>query len=324
MSSDDFERTFAQSDDPTFAKSSWSVPVALALITAGFSVVNAALLIFVPLAFMLIALPPRKPWLIVVAMILLATMFAGPTGGVLWWYGRGWALILSAWFVLAIALLPQGTLSRALLALGGSIASVALVFLANRGGWYELEWNVSGQLRRGAADVAAFWAARLKDKPFVNDLVSAVYGFADFQAKAYPALLGVASVSGLALAWWLWRRLSIQDRRPLAPLREFRFNDELIWLVVIGAALVLAPWHGIAGRAGANLLTFMAALYALRGLAVVVALFGTPSVLGSLFGVLIFLLLYPIVMATTLMVGLTDTWLDLRARRLKRQDNEKH
>ena len=61
-----------------------------------------------------------------------------------------------------------------------------------------------------------------------------------------------------------------------------------------------------------------------RGLAVILALFGSPSVLGAMFGVLLVLMLYPIVMATTLMVGLTDTWLDLRARRLTRQDNEKH
>ena len=68
----------------------------------------------------------------------------------------------------------------------------------------------------------------------------------------------------------------------------------------------------------------MAALYAVRGLAVILSLFGSPSVLGTLFGILVFLMLYPIVMATTLMVGLTDTWLDLRARRATRQDNEKH
>ena len=58
--------------------------------------------------------------------------------------------------------------------------------------------------------------------------------------------------------------------------------------------------------------------------AVIVALFGSPSLLGALVGALLFLMLYPIMMATTLMVGLTDTWLDLRARRLTRQDNEKH
>ena len=70
---------------------------------------------------------------------------------------------------------------------------------------------------------------------------------------------------------------------------------------------------------GANLLAFMGALYALRGFAVILWLFGTPGLWGAVFGALVFVMLYPIVMATTLMVGVTDTWLDLRAR----QNNEK-
>jgi hypothetical protein len=97
----------------------------------------------------------------------------------------------------------------------------------------------------------------------------------------------------------------------------------LVWIVVVGALLVVFPFNAPVTRTGANLLTFMAALYALRGLAVMLALWGTPGFLGVVFGLIIFLLLYPVVMATTLMVGLTDTWLDLRARRLTRQDNEK-
>jgi hypothetical protein len=32
-------------------------------------------------------------------------------------------------------------------------------------------------------------------------------------------------------------------------------------------------------------------------------------------GGVLFLLLYPLVMATTVLVGVTDTWLDIRARR---------
>jgi hypothetical protein len=86
---------------------------------------------------------------------------------------------------------------------------------------------------------------------------------------------------------------------------------------------MILPLENVASRAGANLLTFMAALYAVRGLAVLLTLFGSPSLFGALLGALLLVMLYPIVMATTLMVGLTDTWLDLRARRL-RQDNEKH
>jgi len=55
-------------------------------------------------------------------------------------------------------------------------------------------------------------------------------------------------------------------------------------------------------------------LYALRGLAVMIALFGAPGPLGVVFGALMLLFLFPMVLATTLMVGLSDTWLDLRAR----------
>jgi hypothetical protein len=109
----------------------------------------------------------------------------------------------------------------------------------------------------------------------------------------------------------------------LGRLRDFRFSDELVWIVVAGIVLVVFPFAAPVTRTGANLLTFMAALYALRGVAVMLSLFGTPGVVGGVFGGIVFLMLYPIVMATTLMVGLTDTWLDLRARRLTRQDNEK-
>jgi hypothetical protein len=302
--------------------------VTLALVVAGFSVLNPMLLIFVPVAFMLVALEPRRAWMMMVAVVLLATTFTGApdgAGAVLWWYSRGWALIVSAWFVIAIALMPTSSLiSRSLAAVAGAIVSTAVLFFANRNGWVQLDWAVARQLRNTAADVTGYWGGRVEGKPWASDLTGAIYRFTDFQANTYPAMLAIATLAGLALAWWLWRRLSVQERNPLSPLREFRFRDELVWLVVVGAILVALPLNVTATRTGTNLLLFMAALYAVRGLAVIIALFGSPSVLGAMFGVLLVLMLYPIVMATTLMVGLSDTWLDLRARRLTRQDNEKH
>lgn len=303
----------------------WPAVIALSLITIGFSVMSPLLLIFVPLAFMLMGLEPRKPWLTLVAVALLASTLTGKAGGVLWWFGRGWALILSAWFVLAIAFMPEASvIARALTAVGAATATAGVLFLVKHDGWTQLDFAVARQLRNGAADVSTFWASRVQGKPWADDLTNAVYRFTDFQANAYPAMLAIASLAALALAWWLWRRLSINELRPLSPLSEFRFRDELIWLLVIGGVLVALPLEQAATRTGLNLLVFMAALYAVRGFAVIVALFGSPSLIGGLFGVLLFLMLYPIMMATTLMVGLTDTWLDLRARRLTRQDNEKH
>ncbi|HEX6557957.1 MAG TPA: DUF2232 domain-containing protein [Longimicrobiales bacterium] len=297
----------------------------LALLTSLLSVLNPVLLIFVPFTFMVLALQPRRPFLLLIAVVLLWSTFSGSDRDVLWWYGRGWSLILGAWFVLAIVLFPRvGMLGRGLASVGASALTATLLLGVNRAGWYALDTSVASELRSGASEIVAFWSVQLKDKPWLADLSSAVYRFAEFQARTFPALLALASLCGLAVAWWLWRRLSAQDLRPLGALRDFRFTDELIWLVVLGAALMVLPLQSGATRAGANLLTFMAALYAVRGFAVMLALFGAPSLLGGLFGVLLFLMLYPIVMATTLMVGLTDTWLDLRSRRLKKQDDEKH
>jgi hypothetical protein len=283
-------------------------------------VINPALLIFVPLAFLLVALPPRRSFLTLLGLVLLAITFLGQRGGPLWWFGRGWVLILSGWFVVALALLPHLNLTmRALTAIGGATASAALLFLVNRTGWQQVDWTVARQLRDGAADMRAFWAGRLQDQAWASDISVALDRFADWQAAAYPAMLAIASLAGLALSWWLWRRLVMQDPRPLGPLRDFRFSDYMIWIAVAGILLVVLPFSAPFTRTGANVLAFMGALYALRGFAVMISLYGTPGLWGVVFSVIIFVLLYPIVMATTLMVGLTDTWLDLRAR----QRNEK-
>lgn len=303
---------------PNRPGANWAAPITLGLITASVSVFNPTLLVFVPLAFMMIALQPRRPALVMIALLLLATTFIGKPDGVLWWYARGWALIVSAWFVLAVVLMPAASMTaRGLAAIAGSVVSVAALFAINKSGWYTLDFAIGHQLRTAAADIVAFWGQRLQDKPWADDMSGVIYSFTEFQQATYPAMIAIASFTGLGLAWWVWRRVSIRDARPLGALRDFKFNDELVWLVVIGAALLVAPLHGAADRAGANLLTFMAALYAVRGLAVIVALFGAPTLFGALFGAFLLLMLYPVVMATTLMVGLTDTWLDLRARRRK-------
>ena len=71
----------------------------------------------------------------------------------------------------------------------------------------------------------------------------------------------------------------------------------------------------MAGRAGWNALFFMGSLYALRGVAVFLFLVsGAPTILSVIFGVLAALFLYPLVLTAALLVGLGDTWLDVRSR----------
>ena len=97
-------------------------------------------------------------------------------------------------------------------------------------------------------------------------------------------------------------------------LREFRFNDQMIW-VFIGGLLLLALTLGDGWtRLGHNTVLVMGALYAVRGAAVMLFLNGGLTALGGMVLAAITLLIAPVLVAGALLVGLGDTWLDVRTR----------
>ncbi len=300
----------------------WAAVLGLSLLTATLSVVHPALLIFVPLAVLLLALPPRRPAGVAVAALIVAVFFWTERGGSLWYFERGWALILSAWFVVAVVAMPRsGFLSRALAAVAASVASAGVLLIANPRGFDRIDQLIGARLRASGEQIAAVWRSRGFASRLGADMPATLDKAVGLQSLLFPALLALASLAGLAVAWWAFRRLVAREGSPLAPLREFRFNDGLVWLLVAGGVLLLAgAGYGIGieygtSRAGSNLLLFTAALYALRGLAVLLVIGGAPGPVGLVLGGLLLLLLYPLVMATTFFVGLTDTWLDIRTRR---------
>jgi hypothetical protein len=294
---------------------SWGAIVGLALVVAASSVVHPALLIFVPLSLLLLALPPRRPVLVVVAAVMMGIALAGPPADAFWYAERGWALVLGGWFLIMVVALPAaGFFSRALAAVGATLGSAALLLLATRGGWQQFDSLVAQRLRAGASDMLALWS-RGGASEWGRQFGQAMQRAAEIQALLFPALLGLGSLAALAVAWWGYRRLGLAEPRPLRPVREFRFPDELVWLLIAGIALVLLPLDAVGERAGANLLVFMAALYALRGAGVLLARSGRLGPGAVIAATLAILFLYPLVVAATVLVGLADTWLDLRARR---------
>jgi hypothetical protein len=220
-----------------------------------------------------------------------------------------------------------GFINRGLLAVFGAAASAAVLIVLNRAGWQQVDQEVAQVLRDGVTTTVERFGPQLASREWAGQAVDAMRRAADTQAKIYPAMLALASLCGLAVAWWLWRRVTLREAQPLRALRDFRFRDELVWLFVLAVALLVLPWGVETRRAGANLAIFMGALYALRGLGVMLVLYNTKISailrarsrlpLGPLVGVLVFLfslLFLPMVAATTLVVGLGDTWLDWRAR----------
>lgn len=297
----------------------WGRVLALALAATVLSVVHSSLLIFLPLSLLLIAMPPRQPVLVFAGVVLLLLLMRGGGADPVADFGRGWSLVLGAWFVVGVVAMGAGAfLSRALFAVGGASLTAGTLLLLHENSFGALDRAVASRLREGVTATLDL-GQQLSLSPTMQD---ALYRTAELQATLYPALLGLASLAGLAVAWWAYRRLAVRDGEALRPLAEFRFHDGLIWLLILGGALLLLPSGGLAGRTGSNLLAFMAFLYALRGAAVLLFVGGMPGPFGLALAALVAVVLYPLVMATVFLVGLSDTWLDLRTRRERRRSDD--
>jgi hypothetical protein len=134
-----------------------------------------------------------------------------------------------------------------------------------------------------------------------------------FQGVVFPALVGLASLSALGLAWWLQKKVGLGPGKEICPLKDFRFNDQLVWVFIVGILALVASSGGLE-RLGTNTVVFMGALYALRGVGVVLFMTGGVSVLGALLFIVGFVLLAPFVVFGAVFIGLGDTWFDLRSR----------
>ena len=129
-------------------------------------------------------------------------------------------------------------------------------------------------------------------------------------ATLLPALLALESLAVLALAWGVyWRLTPILIGPPLSPLTEFRFNDQLVWGLAVGATLCLLPAFQEGKNAGYNLLLFFGTLYLIRGTGVLAWIARGRYLLLIVLG-----LIPQVYIIVTLALGLGDTWLDLRRR----------
>lgn len=289
------------------------------------SPISPLLLVLIPLGLMLVALRPDDvPALLTgVALLALAFLSGGPTRGTEWFAHRSWPMLLGSGFVVSTLLLRHSTLlARSLGAVGTAAVAVAMAGLlrpyvvAGLDGWM-------GEQIQLAAVVLLQWSHGAATSPEVAESIgTAILRWADIQREIYPALLALASLPALAIGWYVLGRLTGRPEAP-APAREFRFSDHLVWLFAAGLALfVLAP-AGLAERLGANAAVFMAALYVVRGGAVIGWLLTTAGATAWAWMLLAFasLLLYPVLLGAAFVFGIGDTWLDVRKRFRREPDS---
>jgi len=236
----------------------------------------------------------------------------GPSAGALDAALRAYAVCVTAAFILLALYRPRRFLAQALTAiLAGGAATMAL-------GW--AVWGVAfpSALHLDATRFAnraghALLAAR-------PEMLAAFDPAARFIVATVPAIIVLQTLAGLALAWHCHHRLAPQPLgQPLAPFHEFRFGDHWVWSLVGALTVWLVPV--LAGLKGAalNLGLVAAALYLLRGAAIVMAFAQAAGVSSA---ALIVSATVAAVLAVPLLLivpglwtlGVTDTWLAFRRR----------
>jgi flagellar biosynthesis protein FliQ len=279
-----------------------------------------------------------------VLWVALAIFFVGPSiapGDLFANLVRGWTLLVAGLFgVMCLLGGSRSFFTKAMIAVTGAFLLALVMSLVGAVSMSHATDVLAAEFGRRNAESMRFldkfitdsgpqwteWSAKVPSlNTLQTDLAKDLSLFSEGGAAVFPALLALQSIAALALAWATYHRLS--RRRlgaPLAPLREFRFNDQLVWGLIVGLVILLLPnFAGLRGF-GLNLVVFFGALYAIRGLGVL-AWFMKPGSLGVAAIVGFVVLWVPFVnmlavfgfltlIVTALGLGVGDTWADWRRR----------
>ena len=283
------------------------------LALAGFLLLAPPMFLFGPLAALLLVSRPAtlREWAWLVGAVAWSALWLQQAGGLGAQFARSAAVLVSGSFLALTLWRPSNQVSRALAATaGGALALAAWMYgLGLR--WSAVRAAVEEELVTFQSALRTTWSGR----EGWSEMSGQMSEMADTVSMLYPGLLALAAIAGLRLAWaWYHRIADHPVGAPPAPFPAFAFSDQLIWGWVIGLALALVPEPEWARVTGANLLLVWGALYATRGLAVVVTVATrTPGAVLAVIA-LVTLILMPFVLGGLTIVGFADTWLDFRRR----------
>lgn len=274
-------------------------------------------LFVLPLAGLLIASRPAsfREWIWIAVALALVALSLLESGGLAIQIQQAWALFLTGAFVVLMLSGRRAILSGALLATAGALgaATAWAWYLGTR--WQDIQLAVAHmgwEARRELLNTPGLDATRAESLKIVLDSLGDGIGT---MARLYPGMLVLSALPGLAFAWaWYHRLASRPVGEPAGRFSQFRFNDQLIWLVVLSAAGLILPVPEGLQQLMANLALVTGGLYVARGAAILWgSVEGLPLPLLVLCCVGVLLIL-PVALGACVALGLADTWVDFRRR----------
>ena len=291
-------------------KSDWLRAGVLCILVLLTSTARPSVLVAVPFLLLVGTNTLRGYAILGATLIAIIIVMVGPYDG-MWYLERGWALLLGGCFVGLSIVRPKMKISdRALEAVFGALVLVAILMTLMSGAWNIVDWVISDRVRATVAQVIALGGS----EGLAPALMTALYQTAEVQILIFPALTALASMSALLLSWWLFMFFSGRSEEAFGSVKNFRFNDHLIWMLVVGLFLLFTRWSEPLQRLGSNAVVFIGALCAVRGAAVIVFITGGFSVLGYAMTLLGLVIVTPIVLGGAVLIGIADIYLDFRTR----------
>jgi hypothetical protein len=279
-----------------------------------------------PLAGLLLLTRPssRRQWLWLATIAAWAIIWAMEPGGVADQSLRAAGVLFTGAFVIATLAGRGSLLSQSLWAAVAAAGGTAVLCLYLGIGWRQIEmaiqakgWDtyrmVVAQLTRGGMSGSGATAGPL------GQLATSVGTMAAFT----PAVAALLAVAGSILAV-RWRDRIVGGRvATQRPFREFAFSDHLVWAVIAGLGVYLAPFGYTSSVLALNALAVLAVLYGIRGVAIVwaIALDGRGwrlLFLAVVAGTVFFAFVAPVMV----LLGLADTWIGFRRRMMRRFKGE--
>jgi len=238
--------------------------------------------------------------------------------------GAAWVCLLAGSTAFALLLWPPGrkpVISTLFGALGLAAAAAIVLVTVTSFSWAELRWLAEHQFGASVRLALGLMAQQTQGSAGAQVLSANLEESAAAMVRTMgillPGLILLQSLAALWAAWALYRRIAGQpEGEPLPKLREFRFNDHLVWGIVLALIALVLPGGQALRDLGGNMAAFFGGLYVLRGIAVFAALSSAAGV-GAFTLVLLGLmaaLLLPLALFTALALGVMDTWVDWRRR----------